>query len=114
MKNRAIILLAICSANLQAQLVINEGSNKNFNVILDEDDEPEDWIEIYNSGSYTINLDGYSLTDDETDQGILVEEVVNRAFDRQINLGVGNPSSGGYNITVRTALGPHTMRWIKL
>lgn len=57
----------IFSANLHAQLVINEGSNKNFNFILDEDDESEDWIEIYNSGSDTINLDGYSLTDDEND-----------------------------------------------
>ena len=59
------MLLAIFSANLYAQLVINEGSNQNFNVILDEYDEY--WIEIYNSGSYTINLDGYSLTNDEKD-----------------------------------------------
>ena len=62
-----IILLVIFSVNLHAQLVINEGSNKNFNFILDEDDESEDWIEIYNSGSDTINLDGYSLTDDKND-----------------------------------------------
>ena len=50
-----------------AQLVINEGSNKNFNFILDEDEESEDWIEIYNSADYPINLNGYFLTDDEKD-----------------------------------------------
>ena len=50
-----------------AQLVINEGSNKNFNLILDEDEESEDWIEIYNSADYPINLNGYFLTDDEED-----------------------------------------------
>ena len=67
MKKLVFILLAIYSANTHAQLVINEGSNKNFNFILDEDDESEDWIEIYNPTTYPINLQGYSLTDDEED-----------------------------------------------
>jgi hypothetical protein len=45
------------------QVIINEGSNKNFNSITDEDSDYEDWIELYNSGNEPINLSGYSLTD---------------------------------------------------
>ena len=45
MKNFAIFYFILVGGALNAQLVINEGSNKNFNSILDEDDESEDWIE---------------------------------------------------------------------
>lgn len=46
------------------QVVINEGSNKNFSTLADEDGEYVDWIELYNAGSTTIDLFGYHLTDD--------------------------------------------------
>ena len=46
------IFLTFLPVLTYAQLVINEGSNKNFNFILDEDEESEDWIEIYNSADY--------------------------------------------------------------
>ena len=61
MKKLIIILLTFLPALTNAQLVINEGSNKNFNFILDEDEESEDWIEIYNSADYPINLNGYFI-----------------------------------------------------
>lgn len=48
---------------LNAQLVINEGSNRNYQTLPDEDNEYKDWIELYNSGTDTIHLLGYSLTD---------------------------------------------------
>jgi hypothetical protein len=67
MKKLVLFCLVLLYGNLNAQLVINEGSNKNFNSILDEDDESEDWIEIYNSGETPLNLSGYSLSDDELD-----------------------------------------------
>ena len=38
------------------QLVINEGSNKNYQNLSDEDDEFPDWIELLNAGTDTINL----------------------------------------------------------
>lgn len=62
----SIILLfsLICLTPSFAQVVINEGSNKNYLSIPDERGEYPDWIEVYNSGSDTINLAGYSLTDD--------------------------------------------------
>jgi len=60
-----ILLLSLYTfSDCLAQLVINEGSNKNYSSIQDENMEYPDWIEIYNPGSDTINLAGYSLTDD--------------------------------------------------
>ena len=46
-----------------AQLVINEGSNRNYQTLADEDGEYPDWLEIYNSGTDTIHLLNYSLSD---------------------------------------------------
>jgi hypothetical protein len=62
----ALIIATLYSNAYQAQVVINEGSNRNFQTIYDEDGDAEDWIELYNSGSETVNLFGYSLTDDPT------------------------------------------------
>ena len=58
------ILLLLCCGKLSAQVVINEGSNRNFSTIADEENEYNDWIELYNSGVDTVNLVNYSLTDD--------------------------------------------------
>lgn len=49
-----------------AQVVINEGCNKNFSLVQDEDEDYPDWIELYNAGSDTVNLLNYALTDDNT------------------------------------------------
>jgi hypothetical protein len=57
------IVLANLSTVSYSQLVINEASNRNFNTLLDEDQESEDWIEIYNAGPDAIDLNGYSLSD---------------------------------------------------
>jgi hypothetical protein len=45
-------------------LVINEFMAANQRGITDENGEHEDWIEIYNRGSNTVNLAGWSLSDD--------------------------------------------------
>jgi hypothetical protein len=61
-----IFILLLALVNIfpsTAQLVINEGSNKNYQTISDEDNEYPDWIEIYNAGSDTVNLLNYGLTD---------------------------------------------------
>lgn len=49
--------------NLNAQITINEGSNRNYQAIEDENGDFPDWIELYNSGSDTLSLLNYSLTD---------------------------------------------------
>lgn len=48
-----------------AQIVINEGSNKNYNAISDEDGDFPDWLEIYNAGADTVSLYNYALTDNQ-------------------------------------------------
>lgn len=55
--------LLLYANDSNCQLVINEGSNRNFNLIVDENGDSEDWIELYNAGSSAINLFGYSLSD---------------------------------------------------
>ncbi|MGB6035274.1 MAG: CotH kinase family protein, partial [Cryomorphaceae bacterium] len=48
-------------------VVINELQNKNYRTIIDEDGDYEDWVEIINTGDQSIDLNGYGLTDDQTE-----------------------------------------------
>lgn len=59
-----LFLMVLFYDNARGQVVINEGSNKNYSSISDENGDYPDWIEIYNAGTDTIHLQGYSLTDD--------------------------------------------------
>lgn len=52
------------ASEYKSQIVINEGCNKNFASITDEDGESEDWIELYNAGTEAVDLFGYALSDD--------------------------------------------------
>jgi len=52
--------------HVNAQVLINEASNRNFSTIADEDGEYPDWIELYNAGIDSVDLYNYSLTDDNT------------------------------------------------
>ena len=60
-----IIMLSAC-ASAQG-LVINEAMSANVNTIADEDDDYPDWLEIFNPGDSLVNLDGYGLSDDESE-----------------------------------------------
>ncbi len=46
------------------QIVINEFMAKNNSTIEDKDGDNSDWIELYNNSSLSVNLKGYSLSDD--------------------------------------------------
>ncbi len=46
-----------------AQVVINEICPSNVSVISNASDKFDDWVEIYNPGSSSINIGGYKLTD---------------------------------------------------
>jgi hypothetical protein len=62
---QTLLLVLFCSTTkVNAQITINEGSNKNYSNIVDEDGDFPDWIELYNSGIDTVQLYNYSLTDD--------------------------------------------------
>lgn len=45
-------------------LVINEFMASNDATIFDQDEEYDDWIELYNNGTESIDLGGYFLSDD--------------------------------------------------
>lgn len=62
-----MLVLVLHPSLSTAQVVINEGSNKNYTSIPDEDYEFPDWIELYNAGSAALDLYQYSLTDDQDD-----------------------------------------------
>lgn len=48
-------------------LVINEFMADNETTATDQDEEYEDWIELYNNSDTEIDLEGYYLTDDSDD-----------------------------------------------
>ena len=54
-----------CFPSAFSQLVLNEGSNKNYLSIADEDGDHPDWVELYNAGTDTVFLLGYSLSDEQ-------------------------------------------------
>jgi hypothetical protein len=73
MKTRSTIALFACAllsarfaeSTFAQQLFINEFMASNDSTIRDPDfHEYADWIELYNSGSAPVNLNGYSITDD--------------------------------------------------
>ncbi|HEX9981561.1 MAG TPA: putative Ig domain-containing protein [Flavobacterium sp.] len=62
----AAIAFAFCE-NADAQnIVINEILTSNTSINTDEDGDYQDWVELYNNGPASVNLNGYGLTDDST------------------------------------------------
>lgn len=62
-----LTLFACIQLSAQSGLVINEIMADNENTVTDQDGEYEDWIELYNNTSETINLAGYHLSDEVGD-----------------------------------------------
>ena len=61
-------LIALTSGSVHAQVYISEFLAENqTNALVDENGSHEDWIEIWNSGATTVNLNGWYLTDDAGD-----------------------------------------------
>ncbi len=62
-----LIILLLLTENrliLGQSLVINEVMASNGATIRDEDGDTPDWIELYNSSQYAIDLNGFGLSDD--------------------------------------------------
>lgn len=61
----AVVLLALPQIGLaQTTPVISEFMAANLLTLLDEDKDDSDWIEVYNPLNTSVNLAGWSLTDD--------------------------------------------------
>jgi len=67
-----VLVVVIClggfltfPGGIKAQsLMINEVMSSNGSIIADKDGDYEDWIEIYNGETDSIQLEGFGLTDD--------------------------------------------------
>ncbi|MDB4537386.1 lamin tail domain-containing protein [Akkermansiaceae bacterium] len=57
----------LASPMLSAKVWILEFVAANDGSVVDENGDPEDWIEIYNDSDVATDLSGWSLTDDATD-----------------------------------------------
>lgn len=55
-----------------SQVVINEGCNKNYSSSSDENGDASDWIELYNAGPASVNLNGYALSDKLTNPNMWI------------------------------------------
>jgi len=58
----------VLARSATAQVIISEFMADNKNTLADENGQFPDWIEIYNTSAGTVNLNGWSLTDDPTRQ----------------------------------------------
>src|SRR5437867_8986571 len=58
-----VLVASECSRAVE-QLFISEFMALNRTTLADEDGQFSDWIEIYNPGATSVNLDGWYLTDD--------------------------------------------------
>lgn len=66
--SRRLLLLLVLNlalvAKVEAEVWINELLAANQLGLVDDDGEPTDWIEIHNTGTESVDLAGWSLTDD--------------------------------------------------
>ena len=61
-----LFFLVITPLNSQ-NIAINEIMASNLNTISDQEGDFEDWIELYNYGTTSVNLEGFGLSDDYDD-----------------------------------------------
>ena len=61
-----VLIMWAIATNAQ-NIVVNEFLSVNESSIVDEDGELSDWVELYNDGSGTVNLNGWHLSDNEDD-----------------------------------------------
>ena len=63
------VILFSCSLLSAQDLVINEfvASNDSTSMIVDDFGESDDWVELYNNSSETIDMSGYYFSDDHSE-----------------------------------------------
>jgi len=60
-------LEAVTPEPIESDLVINEFMTANMETVADQDEEYDDWVELYNNSSESVDLTGYFLSDDGDD-----------------------------------------------
>ena len=56
-------VVAAASARADNNVIISEFMAQNNNTLADDDGAYSDWIELFNAGTNTVDLGGWSLTD---------------------------------------------------
>lgn len=67
MRYYILLFLLGLSFTSKSQIVINEYSASNLDLIKDSFNSTEDWLELYNGGSQVVDLSGWYLSDKEND-----------------------------------------------
>ena len=63
-KTTTALALATSIASAPAQVVINELMQSNIDCVMDDLNEfPDSWVELYNSGTTSVNLNQYAISD---------------------------------------------------
>src|SRR5437773_5240602 len=62
-----LIGAGLLAAHADGQVLITEFMAANTRTLADEDGQFSDWIELYNTSAMPVNLEGWSLTDSQTD-----------------------------------------------
>lgn len=62
-----LLLITLTVRVTSAQVLINEFSASNLSTFVDNHSDYNDWIELYNAGTSSVNLGGYYLSDDSLD-----------------------------------------------
>ena len=63
-KTTTALALATSIASAPAQVVINELMQSNIDCVMDDINEfPDSWVELYNSGTTSVNLNQYAISD---------------------------------------------------
>ena len=58
-----VLMASLALVRAQDNVLITEFMASNTHTLLDKDGDASDWIELYNAGTNTVNLNGWHLTD---------------------------------------------------
>ena len=75
-------ILHIASSGITENIFINEFLAINNTVNVDESSEYDDWLELYNSSSDTINLHNHYLSDDPDNLTKAIDDLSSRLKER--------------------------------
>lgn len=100
------LLLGACSGSgsgtetpsLSGKLFINELEPSNQDTITDENDEPDDWIEIFNASDGPVDMRGCSLADSSGTSQTLQSSVVVPAGGFQLFWADDSPAQGANHL----------------
>jgi hypothetical protein len=92
-----------CIPSSKSPIRINEVLPSNGSGCADEANERNDWIELYNTGDKTVDLAGYSLTDDTAtpDKSVIPEGVSIEAKSALLFWADNTPNQGKTHLTLK-------------